>query len=304
MPKLKALALLLVVAVFAACGPEEDTRMPSNITTVPCELGTQSAILRPVGFLALGEFWTCPTPPAGAGNARFTAYDGLSYLVSGGSTAFTLTWEGTEAMQDETLIVGVSGERGYYVMPAPSGDNPMVAEFYLSQTAMSGSRNIYIAVDNGSGTPDAPSVGAFLNIPIDIIRVGGGDVQVSLNWNTPTDVDLHVVEPGGDEIFYGSRTSATGGQLDLDSNAACNLDNKNNENIFWNTGTGPAGEYIVRVDLWDACATATSGANTSYRVTVVRDGTRVDAWEGVFTPDQATHGGAGAGVEVGRFTYP
>ena len=28
-----------------------------------------------------------------------------------------------------------------------------------------------------------------------------GDVQVSVAWNTPSDVDLHVVDPFGEEIF-------------------------------------------------------------------------------------------------------
>src|SRR5207237_4273195 len=42
-----------------------------------------------------------------------------------------------------------------------------------------------------------------------------GDVQVSVSWDAPSDVDLHVVDPSGEEIFYGNPASASGGQLDV-----------------------------------------------------------------------------------------
>ena len=53
-----------------------------------------------------------------------------------------------------------------------------------------------------------------------VFAVGSsGDVQVSVSWDAPSDVDLHVVEPSGEDIYYGHPASATGGQLDVDSNA-------------------------------------------------------------------------------------
>lgn len=42
------------------------------------------------------------------------------------------------------------------------------------------------------------------------------DVQVVMTWDTPTDVDLHVIDPSGQETFYSSRESKIGGQLDRD----------------------------------------------------------------------------------------
>merc|ERR1712157_69993 len=38
-----------------------------------------------------------------------------------------------------------------------------------------------------------------------------------LGWDTDkTDIDLHVVEPSGTEVYYGNRTSSIGGQISRD----------------------------------------------------------------------------------------
>ena len=103
--------------------------------------------------------------------------------------------------------------------------------------------DLFFAVVDTNGT-----VGPFLAVTFNVIRVGTGDVQVTLSWDTDSDVDLHVVDPSGEEIFYGNRESASGGMLDLDSNAACTIDGVQNENITWSIGAAPQGTYIVRVD--------------------------------------------------------
>ncbi len=122
-----------------------------------------------------------------------------------------------------------------------------------------------------------------------------GNLRVSLAWDTPTDVDLHVVEPSSEEIYYSHRNSSTGGYLDLDSNPACNLDNVNQENVFWELP--PSGEYIVRVDYWSACGSYPA----NYRVTVTGCGVE-EVRTRRFESYQADGGGAGSGTEVLRFT--
>jgi uncharacterized protein YfaP (DUF2135 family) len=48
-------------------------------------------------------------------------------------------------------------------------------------------------------------------VPVTLTPVGTGDVQVTVTWDADSDLDLHVVEPSGEEIFYGHPVSATGG---------------------------------------------------------------------------------------------
>ena len=72
------------------------------------------------------------------------------------------------------------------------------------------------------------------------------DVQVSLMWNNYNDLDLHVVCPSGERIHGGNKTSACGGDLDVDANVRAET-RKPVENVFWEEGKAPAGKYQVYV---------------------------------------------------------
>jgi hypothetical protein len=73
-----------------------------------------------------------------------------------------------------------------------------------------------------------------------------GDVQVSLAWNNVNDLDLHVVTPFGERIFFGHRLSHCGGCLDVDMNVVPATPQAV-ENVFWPPARGPRGDYIVFV---------------------------------------------------------
>ena len=134
---------------------------------------------------------------------------------------------------------------------------------------------------------------------VHVVEVGTGDLQVSVSWSeAESDVDLHVVEPSGEEIYYANRQSATGGTLDLDSNAACGLDAVKNENITWPAGQAPHGVYIVRLDYWSSC-----GADaTPYVVTVHISDRAPLTFSGVFD-GEGDHGAEGAGRVITEFTF-
>jgi hypothetical protein len=103
-------------------------------------------------------------------------------------------------------------------------------------------------------------------------ELGTGDVQVTLRWNSNTDLDLHVVDPDGAEIYYYEPSSSSGGQLDVDANADCapnEMMRNPVENIFWPFGEAPVGTYQVFVDYYADCGNV--GA-TSFTVRVLVDG--------------------------------
>ncbi|MFT7625055.1 MAG: hypothetical protein ACI9WU_004246, partial [Myxococcota bacterium] len=74
----------------------------------------------------------------------------------------------------------------------------------------------------------------------------GVDVRASLIWNDRNDLDLHVVTPRGEEIFYSNKKSRCGGWLDVDMNIQGKTI-KPVENVRWKKGTAQKGTYRVFV---------------------------------------------------------
>jgi hypothetical protein len=149
------------------------------------------------------------------------------------------------------------------------------------------------------GGGSAASIGPYQSNDLSVIFVGTGEIQTNVTWDSPADVDLHLLDPSGKEIYYASRTSTTGGQLDLDSNAACGTDGPRAENIFWPDGiVVPHGEYILRVDYWSSC----NATRTNYTVTINLRGLPPRIYTGTFT-GAGSGGAAGAGKTIAVFTY-
>jgi hypothetical protein len=68
-----------------------------------------------------------------------------------------------------------------------------------------------------------------------------GDPQFTLLWDTDADLDLHVIEPGGKEIYWESPKGAHGGELDVD-----NTKGFGPENIYWLVESGEPGSGLVK----------------------------------------------------------
>ncbi|MFH1811555.1 MAG: hypothetical protein ABIJ09_22640 [Pseudomonadota bacterium] len=270
---------------------------------VPCELGDDDGYFMASGFLRGASFFTCPKPAPRTSGAAFTAHTGVLVTVTGGTLVLELDWSGATTLRGRQVLVGLGNGRGYWRTTVASDDNPLRVELYIDRNSAGGNTSLWFAVDDGTGTGVEPHVGPIYEMPITIIQVGSGDVQVSLSWDTLTDVDLHVIDPTGAEVYWGNLNVPSGGSQDLDSNAACSLDNVNNENIFWPTGTAPRGVYIVRIDYWDACGLTGTETPTNYRVTAAKGNGNYDFHDGVLLPAEMDRGGAGSGDEVLRFTW-
>ena len=125
------------------------------------------------------------------------------------------------------------------------------------------------------------------------------NLQVSLNWAFPVDIDLHIETPDGNDIYYGIPIGQNGGMLDLDSNPACKIDDINNENITWGNYAPANGSYKVRADLWSAC---NSYGPFPYVVTVNNKG-NVTTYTGEFVPSDETFGAAYSGRLIATFDF-
>ena len=75
---------------------------------------------------------------------------------------------------------------------------------------------------------------------------GYGDIQITLTWNNTADLDLHVVDPLGEEIYWSDSYSSSGGYLDYD-----NISGYGPENVFWEEDQAPSGVYDVYVHHYD-----------------------------------------------------
>ena len=111
--------------------------------------------------------------------------------------------------------------------------------------------------------------------------LGTGDVQVTLRWDNTADLDLHVIDPANEEIWFGSSSSTSGGQLDVDANAGCSGDAPV-ENVFWPAGGAPNGVYQVSVVYYGPCDVT---GPVNYEVTIRVDGQTVDVRNGTLTAE-------------------
>ena len=210
--------------------------------------------------------------------------------IPGGSSYVTVASE----VRARKILVGMKDQVGYYEL-TPSNNRGNEYSFILlvdqnialgeDQTAF----NVQVAIEDENG-----DISQIWETNVELMVVGTGALQVSLSFDNAKDVDLHLIEPEyNDEygepvsfddrhIYYGSPVAYnSGGELDLDSNAGCRIDNVNNENITYNDSTAfiPAGTYKVYVDLWENCDDQIA---TNYVVTVFYGGTLIASRAGVY----------------------
>lgn len=275
------LGTLAMILWLSACpqgepiGPAGDD-IRNYITGVALAGGTATAV------------YQAGNPPGGGANPVVSA-TGSSAMILGGGALRSLA----SATPFNRIIVAISGVQGYWqlTLPAPVSSQDVILT--LAQSVPKSAFTVEYA-----GVSDN-QVGRFATETVSILTVGTGPIQVSVSWDAESDVDLHLVEPGGTDIYYGNPISASGGTLDLDSNAACTIDGTKNENITWpESGSPPRGTYLLRVDYWDACGVSM----TRYVVTLRLNGLPVQTFSGTLT-GPGDHGGSGAGILVASFGY-
>ena len=98
----------------------------------------------------------------------------------------------------------------------------------------------------------AISPASSLDLPMP--EAGVGDIQISLRWASSEDLDLHVIDPRGEEISFANPKSLTGGRLEAEANGSCSLaTDAPAETVFWPDGAALAGQYRIAVEYYGAC---------------------------------------------------
>jgi hypothetical protein len=192
--------------------------------------------------------------------------------------------------------------------PAAPGTNPPAAPGIASQASTNAplstnflSTNLLntngpvtvIAVAQSDLVETPPGVAAAVNVPeaaaierrLGEVSAKGGDIQISLSWHNYNDLDLHCIDPAGEEILFSNRRSSrTGGELDIDQNAHLPYNMSPVENIYWPLGGAPAGLYRIFVVYYaphsqtDATPflvrTVVQGRTNYFRSTIIYTGFR------------------------------
>lgn len=277
----RLLASLAVVALVAACiewDRSTNTETHDIREYVSAVLTTSH---RPATFVP-------GTPPAAGGGPTLTA-DLPAIVLKGGAATVNFT----SPTPFSRVIVAVGGVTGYYDLDLLQEVTSVQLVIVYAQEVGAPSFDLLYAGALGG------SLGAFDSHSTAFLGNGTGEVQVNITWNSTADVDLYVVDPLGEEIYYADRNSASGGILDIDSNAACGTDGPRAENIFWPFGVvPPRGEYTVRVNYWSACGEPF----TDYVVTIRTQGGIPQTFTGRLT-GPGVGGAVGAGYRLGDFTY-
>ena len=117
------------------------------------------------------------------------------------------------------------------------------------------------------------------------LQGSNGQFRIHLEWRTIDDLDLHLIIPDGQEIFYSKKeviSNGYKGHLDVDANAGSYTDTPQ-ENIFWDNGA-PEGRYKVNVH----CYTYRSNLSSiPFVVTVFSEGTEPITRTGNYSITQA-----------------
>jgi len=122
-------------------------------------------------------------------------------------------------------------------------------------------------------------------------------LSITATWDVTADIDLHVVEPSGTEIYWENLgPTASGGVMDGDADQECRTTSVGHKEVVRWPSSPTAGTYTVRLDYYDNC----NAAAANYTVTISDGRTTLPAITAQFT-GAGDHGNT-PGVTVKTFT--
>lgn len=239
--------------------------------------------------------------PAGVHSDNIASMPNTVIVTSNSLFAMPIVTNIEDGRIPRMVFIKLDGSDKYYQINLDANGNPIpTGRNTHHQLSCSGGPNIQLPVNPAGGSPTpyindaqvytySPPVQAdpqdlsFLSDPrywssprpirFKVLDVGTGDVQISMTWDTQSDVDLWLIEPDGTKIYYADKTSVSGGELDFDNTVEYGP-----ENIYY-TSAAPSGHYTVKVNYYSGAPTP-----THYNV-VVKNGSNISTYEGTLTVD-------------------
>lgn len=224
---------------------------------------------------------------------------GNSYVLNGGNNMISFE----SSTEVSYVVIGLKDVGGYYKIPVSELSYDVDGNYQLiltiSQTIVLESINFYIAYIDIS-----KKVSNYYLLNASQMKAGTGFVQINCTWSEfqKADVDLHVIDPDNEEIYWNNKNSAMGGYMDFDAQAACNNTEYCYENVFYKSYI-KKGQYIIRVNLWSACD-VTEPINVvcsswmNGQIIPNANGSGNNYFSKTFYPYEANKGGKGYGTTV------
>jgi hypothetical protein len=169
------------------------------------------------------------TPPAGSNSGPITASNGLAPIRTNTPTSSRPPVIEAPPGSHQTLSTNLLNTNGPVTVIAVTPSD---------------------LVETPPGVTSASNVleAATIEQRLGEVSAKGGDIQISLSWNNYNDLDLHCIDPSGEEIWFSHPVSSrTGGELDVDRNAHPPYTTSPVENIYWPIGAAPPGLYKIFV---------------------------------------------------------
>lgn len=189
-------------------------------------------------------------------------------ILPGGASIVTID----SNVELKEIYAGVKSIPGYYKLDA--------LKYLVTEEASTGYRYVFILLVSQNLLHDFSLNVVVLtdtntykgcDSSLKYVEAGTGSLQIGLTFNNAKDIDLYVVEPNKNIIYYGSRRPFLFDAndysdsdydrkmgLDHDSNAGCNIDNLNNENVYFQGNCIQKGTYEVWVNMYSNCTPSIS----------------------------------------------
>ncbi|HXG39296.1 MAG TPA: hypothetical protein VNL36_11055 [Bacteroidota bacterium] len=245
--------LLVVLIVLGGCkkkeSPVEPQEEPAALINPADANQLSGVVVIPGASTQQGN----PPPPSNTTDAPLVSGGLSGQLGSNGSTV-QLPFNYQTPSNLAGFYVQIVGASRYWIVPysGQSGaSGRAIIPLTLPTNLDQGTFRVAYCVYSLTGR-----VSNIITTTVQVLRLGTGALQISLTWDTATDIDLWVTDPTGTKIYYMNRSSPSGGQLDRDD-----VDGYGPENVYW-LQNAPDGYYKVEVNYYSGTAV------TRYTVTV------------------------------------